>query len=88
MTDREQCARAFNVLLNKVVAASYRADDKAALLAVQHDIVTGARRLEARCVELNVGDDLVGEVRGYRLAAEQVLQRLEQEVLGARLSLP
>lgn len=71
------CARALHVLQNKALLAAANARDDAAMRAVQVDIVTGARRLEAACTRLGADPVTCAQVQEYRAAAEAVLARID-----------
>lgn len=74
---REDCGRALLVLQTKAVQATVNARSDADLLAIQRDIVAGARRLEAACHTLGADAETTALVAEYREAAEAALARLE-----------
>jgi hypothetical protein len=58
-----------------MLRATLEARSPAALLAVQRDLVTGARRLERACLAAGVTGPVLAEIRDYRRQAEQALAR-------------
>jgi hypothetical protein len=72
-----QAHEGLRVLQGMMLRAVCEAHSDAELVAIQRDLVTGARRLEAACQRDYIEGPVLAEISTYRADCEAALRRLE-----------